>query len=255
MVGHWPLDTGKLRDSSLTTTVTPPSEATWEIDFDVNQWGLAQPQDFAFIFTPRGKLVTNGLPHFDGAYHILVSHGGQSAAAGAPGASGLPVDPTLFSPTQVGSPCTVSLDPAGAVWVTPGVVGAVDGASFLKEQAPSSPPPTPPVVDPPPTIAPTVTDVSVLPNPATLNLPTGVNLLLAPDRHTTITTRATSPERVPLFCRWTATAGGVSSGESVRMTYLPDTGEWESVWQLACAGGRFPWRPVHNPRPGPRREG
>jgi hypothetical protein len=102
MVGHWPLDSTELQTPALTTTVTPPPESNFESDLNVTLWNLAQPKDFAFIFTPRGKLVTNGLPHFDGAYHILVSHGGQSTAAAAPGTSGLPAatSPTLFTPTN-----------------------------------------------------------------------------------------------------------------------------------------------------------
>jgi type II secretory pathway pseudopilin PulG len=62
MVGHWPLDTSKLRDSTLTTTVKPPPEAVWENDVNVNLWGLPAARDCAFIFTPRGKLISNGLP-------------------------------------------------------------------------------------------------------------------------------------------------------------------------------------------------
>jgi prepilin-type N-terminal cleavage/methylation domain-containing protein len=243
MVGHWPLDTGKLQNSTLTTTITPPPEATFESDLDVSLWNLTRPKDFAFIFTPRGKLVTNGLPHFDGAYHILVSHGGKSSAAAAPGASGLPAatSPDLFSPTQVGSPYTVTISPAGTVAVTSGVVGAPDGASYIGEQAQASAAAAPATVDAKPTTAPVVTTVSVLPDPAALNLPAGVDMLLDPTRHMTITTRATSPERVPLFCQWTASGGGgVSSAEPLRMTYRPASGEWESTWHWKAPDGAAP---------------
>jgi prepilin-type N-terminal cleavage/methylation domain-containing protein len=243
MVGHWPLDTGKLQDSTLTTTVTPPPEATFESDLDVSLWNLTQPKDFAFIFTPRGKLVTNGLPHFDGAYHILVSHGGRSTTASAPGTSGLPAatSPSLFTPSEVGSPYTVTIDPAGAVAVTPGVVGAVDGASYIVDQAQVGAVPAPATIDLPPTTNPTVTTVSALPDPAKLNLPPGVDVLLAPGCHATITTRASSPERAPLFCQWTTIGGGgTSSGESLRMTYLPTSGEWESTWHWKAPADAAP---------------
>jgi prepilin-type N-terminal cleavage/methylation domain-containing protein len=63
MVGHWPLDTSKLTTPALTTTIAPPPEAVWENDFDLNRWGLPAAKDFAFAFTPRGKLLTNDLPH------------------------------------------------------------------------------------------------------------------------------------------------------------------------------------------------
>jgi prepilin-type N-terminal cleavage/methylation domain-containing protein len=245
MVGHWPLDTSKLQDSTLTTTVTPPPETTFESDLNVSLWNLAEPKDFAFIFTPRGKLLTNGLPHFDGAYHILVSQGGSSTAAAAPGASGLPVEtsPTLFSPTRVGSPYTVTISPSGSVNITPGVVGALDGASYITEQAQSATAaPVRPTQAPPATAAPVVTSVEILPKPTDLNLPPGVDAMVAPDRHLTITVRASSPERVPLFCQWTNVGGGgLSSPEPVGMTYLPDSKEWESVWQ---------WLPPTDAEPG-----
>jgi Tol biopolymer transport system component/type II secretory pathway pseudopilin PulG len=235
MVGHWPLDTAKLNDSTLTTTVTPPPEATWENDFDVDLWGLAQPKDYAFIFNPRGKLVTNGLPHFDGAYHIIVSHGGTSTVAGLADTSGITNPPTLYSPTQVGSPYTVSIDPAGFAWVSPGVVGAPDGETYLREQAQVTPAPPLPVLSPPASSPPVVTSVTLLPDPTKLEPPTGVDILLAPGRHMTMTMRAQSPDGVPLFCEWKATGGGLSSPREVRTTYLPQSQEWESVWQW-----RFP---------------
>jgi TolB protein len=231
MVGHWPLDTGKLHDPTLTTTVTPPPEATWENDFAANLWPLPAPKDYAFIFTPRGKLVSNGLPHFDGAYHIIVSHGGRSTAAVASGTSGITDPPATFSPTEVGSPYTVSITPTGAVSVMPGVVGAPDGASYIKAQAALISPPSRPVLDPPPSTVPTITSLSLLPDPAKLRLPAGVGMLLAPDRHMTMTVRAKSPEGAPLFCQWKVTDGGLSSPQQVRASYLPATQEWESVWQ------------------------
>lgn len=237
MVGHWPLDTSKLTNPRLTTTVTPPPESTWDNNFDIKQWVLPQSKDYAFVFTPRGKLVSNGLPHFDGAYHIIVSHGGRSRAASAPGSSGLPssMRPNLFTPTQVGTPYTISLDPGGAVWVSPGVAGAPDGASYIREQAEAANAPAPPALSAPPSTAPVVRSVKLLPDPSKVDRPSGVDILLAPGRHMTMTVRAQSPEGVPLFCEWKANGGGISSPAQIRSTYLSASREWESVWQW-----RFP---------------
>jgi prepilin-type N-terminal cleavage/methylation domain-containing protein len=245
MVGHWPLDTSKLQTPTLTTTITPPPETTFESDLDVSLWNLSQPKDFAFIFTPRGKIVTNGLPHFDGAYHILVSHGGQSTVASAPGASGLPTarNPQLFAPTQVGSPYTVTIDLSGSVTVSPGVVGAPDVTTYIQQQARITAAAAPPTLDPPPSAAPTIRMVSLLPDPARQNLPAGANILLAAGSPLTITTRARSPQRAPLFCQWTAASGGVSSAASLRMTYLPASAEWESTWH---------WQAPSDAKPGDR---
>jgi WD40 repeat protein len=96
----------------------------------------------------------------------------------------------LYSPTEVGSPFTVSITPEGAVSVTTGVVGALDSATYIREQA---------------------------------------------QRHMTLTMRAKSPEGVPLFCEWKASGGGLSSAQELRTTYLPQSQEWESIWQW-----RFP---------------
>jgi prepilin-type N-terminal cleavage/methylation domain-containing protein len=241
MVGLWTLDDTKLQTSTLLNSVAPPPEAVFESDLDVNLWNLAQPKDFAFIFTPRGKLVTNGLPHFDGAYHILVSYGGQSGAVAAPDASGISNPPNLFEPTEVGSPYTVTIDPAGAVAVTPGVAGAPDGATFIREQALASTAPALATTDAKPTSLPLNAKATLLPNPAILNLPAGADMLLAPGRHLTITTRAKSPENAPLYCEWTADGGGLSAEGPLRMTYLPQSGEWESRWQ---------WRPPADANPG-----
>jgi prepilin-type N-terminal cleavage/methylation domain-containing protein len=243
MVGHWPLDTTKLKDPTLTTTLTPPAATKWEDSFQVEDWGLPNPQDFAFIFTPRGRLVSNDLPHFDGAYHIVVSNGGRSTVAAPSGTGVLTSPPTLFQPTEVGSPYTVNITTSGAVSVTAGVTGVGIGVS-LKDTAATIASPLPPALDPPPAQDPVVTKVTVMPDPATLELPSGVDMLLAPDKYMTMTVRAKSPERVPLFCQWTVKGGGLSSAEPVRMTYLPEKGEWESVWQWqppqgAATGDQF----------------
>jgi prepilin-type N-terminal cleavage/methylation domain-containing protein len=235
MVGHWPLDTSKLADPTLITTIAPPPEATWENDFDLNLWGLPDPNDYAFIFTPRGKLLTNDLPHFDGAYHLVVSHGGRSTPASVPGTGVMTTQPTMHSLTQVGSPYTVTIDPAGSISVSPGLVAMAVGGVTVKDQAALATPPDPPALATPPSSAPVVTSVTLLPDPSKLDLPAGVNMILTPDRHMTMTVRARSPERVPLFCQWEATDGGLSSPEEVRASYLPQTQEWQSVWQW-----RFP---------------
>jgi TolB protein len=231
MVGHWPLDAGKLRVPALTTTITPPPEATSESDFDVNLWGLPATKDYAFIFSPRGTLLTNDLPHFDGAYHIVVSHGGLSTAAAAPGTGVMATPPTTHRLTHIGSPYTVSIEPTGAVSVTPGLLAASDSGVEISEQAASIVPPEPPDLSAPASSDPVVNSLTLLPDPARQDLPTGVDILLAPGGHMTMTVRAQSPERVPLFCRWKVSGGGLSAPEEVRATYLPQTQEWESVWQ------------------------
>jgi hypothetical protein len=221
----------------LTTTITPPPEATWENDFDLNGWELPAPKDYAFIFTPRGKLLTNDLPNFDGAYHLVVSHGGRSTVASVSGTGVMTTQPTLHSLTQAGTPYTVTIDPAGAVLVSPGVVAMAVGSVAIKDQAALEAAPNPPALPPPPSSDPVVTSVALLPDPATLDLPSGADMLLAPERHMTMTVRAQSPDKVPLFCQWKATDGGLSSPEQVRATFLPQTQEWEPVWQWRFPAG------------------
>ncbi len=241
MVGHWPLDTSQLSDPALVTAIGPTPESILQESFNLNLWGLPVPEDYAFVFTPHGRLVTNDLPHFDGAYHIVVSKGGRSTSASLMGNNVMSTPPTLYSPTEVGSPYTVNLDSSGHVWVSAGLKAAGAGAPVVSESAQVVAPPPPPSIDPPPTQDPVLTSLELLPDPLTVKLPPGVDLLLDPNRHLTMTVRATSPDRVPLYCQWTATGGGLSSTVPVRMTFLPATGEWESVWE---------WRPPVGIAPG-----
>ena len=241
MVGHWPLDAGKLKNPNLSTSISPPVGQAFQNSFEVKNWHLSQAQDYAFVFTPQGRLVTNDLPHFDGAYHVVVSHGGSSTPASADGTPVTTQAPNMFALTKVGSPYTVSLNSAGNVRVTPGLVGAADNAVTQLEQAETSTPPEPPSLDPPSTEAPVVTSVSLLPDPEKLNIPEGADMLIAPGRPLSITVRAKSPERVPLYCQWTADSGGLSADHATRMKYLPESGEWESIWQ---------WIPPETAAPG-----
>ena len=231
MVGHWPLDASALRMPSLVNTKTPPPEAIWDNDFDLDQWGLPNPNDFAFVFTPRGKLVTNDLPNFDGNYHLVVSHGGSSSAATLAGTGVMSSPPTLFGLNDVGSPYTINLDVAGTVTVSKGLKALLAGGVTVSETAPLGSVPAAPSPDPAPTNAPVIVATELLPDPAKLNLPSGVDMLLSPESHLTLKVRASSPDKAPLFCRWTTTSGGVSSAERVPMTYLPASGVWEGTWQ------------------------
>jgi prepilin-type N-terminal cleavage/methylation domain-containing protein len=149
MVGDWPLETSKLADPTLTTTIDPPPEATWENDFDLNLWGLPAAKDYAFVFTPRGKLLTNDLPHFDGAYHLVVSHGGRSTPTSVLGTGVMATPPTIHGLTQVGSPYTVTIDPAGSVSVSMGLVAVTVGGVTIKDQAALDAPDRPPPPGPP----------------------------------------------------------------------------------------------------------
>jgi hypothetical protein len=41
-------------------------------NFSMTAWNGAS-RDYAFVFLPSGVAKTNDLPHFDGAYHIVVA--------------------------------------------------------------------------------------------------------------------------------------------------------------------------------------
>ena len=109
MVGHWSLDAGKLKNPNLSTSISPPAGQAFQSSFEVKNWHLSQAQDYAFVFTPQGRLVANDLPHFDGAYHVVVSHGGHSTPASADGAPVTNQPPNMFALTEVGSPYTCLL--------------------------------------------------------------------------------------------------------------------------------------------------
>ncbi|MCD4783299.1 MAG: hypothetical protein K8T10_05630 [Candidatus Eremiobacteraeota bacterium] len=69
-VGFWDLTSG-------TNTITQPKPHANDFRIDMQEWGgdRKDKEDYVFLFTPRGTVKTNGLPNFDGNFHIAVTRG------------------------------------------------------------------------------------------------------------------------------------------------------------------------------------
>ncbi len=127
-----------------TADISPPPENALSSDFRPELWALPRPEDYIIIFTPDGRATSNDLPHFDGAYHVLVSHGGTTGSSSPGGTGIMPTAPTYMSIDTVGSPYTVTVTFDGTIRSTPGVVGATSIPATLEQAPPRTPPPPPP---------------------------------------------------------------------------------------------------------------
>ncbi len=81
-LGSWDLASGSLTIDRPRLASESGSNA-----FRLQNWDDALSPDPTFVFLPNGEVVTNDLPIFEGAYHLLVSNGIEFSA---PLPSGLP---------------------------------------------------------------------------------------------------------------------------------------------------------------------
>ncbi|MEW6281113.1 MAG: hypothetical protein AB1758_21035 [Candidatus Eremiobacterota bacterium] len=235
-VGTWP-------ESSGTLTLSPPAPGTKAGRVDLQNWlNSTMKQDYCFVFTPEGGVVTNGLAHFAGAYHILCSAGAQYGGGGAPaGTAPVSPQPAYFTPTALGETYSVSVSPSGAVSVRSGVAGSL--ASLVK--APAVPCTVPPAM--PPGLAasaasrPVVASVEVYPKLDPSVLPPGVDVMVQRGGHVTLVVTANDPRGEQLFLQWTCTDGTFSYPGEEKMQWNPARKAWVSHWQ---------WQPPDTASPG-----
>lgn len=213
----------------------------------LNDWlPAASKRDYCFVFQPDGSLITNDLPSYDGAYHVLVVAGLQvSGAAAPPGASTVTPGPNYFRADAVGECYTLTVSTGGSVSLSAGVQGGtMTSLGSLALPLPATPPPRTPRG----TTDPVVEAINFEPQPNPATVPPDTDTVIGPDDFVTLEAVAYDLDGDQLYCMWevtplSGTDPGIFSfpGNSGRMDWDPNyvrsdgnRGAWRAVWQ---------WRP------------
>ena len=197
--------------------------------FRFDRFQLPNPKDYAFVFTPAGALRTNGLPHAGGVYQVVVSQGVRHQKTAYPAPDDLDVVPSHFELLAACRPYTISLSPLGQVSMREGAEGIEVTTEPLGYSAPALPAGSAPAG-----AAPSIVNVSVLPDMRNVVRPPGIESLVPKDGYISVTVNATSPEGWVLYCRWRdvtrgRTPGAVSSNMLERMRWDPESKVWTST--------------------------
>ena len=198
-VAHWDDGTGPL---SVDQPQTPR--------FLVSGWQPPFPKDYVLIFLPSGQVLSNGLVHASGSYHIVVSSGADVAMAGGVAGDPQVTDvPSQFLLQGATNPYTVEVKQSGEISVVAGLVGRPDlthpqSGRPLLAQAPT--------LSRPPQQSPELLKVQVAPLPA--DLPAGVDALVPLDGHISLEVQAWSPEGSDLTAYWKGNGQFSSQGAS-----------------------------------------
>lgn len=234
-VGTWP-------ESSGTLTCGPSLPGTKTGKINLTSWLNATMQDdYCFVFTPEGGVVTNGLPYFQGAYHVLVAAGVEFGSGSQP--PGVPPvsPPAYFTPTALGETYTVSVSSSGAISLEQGVTGGnpslIAGPTISTSVAPAALPP----FDPGTTAQPVVADLQVYPKVDPSILPPNVDVMVPQDGHVTLVVTANDPSGQQLFLQWSCPDGTFSYPGEEKMQWNSARQAWVSYWQ---------WRPPDPVAPG-----
>lgn len=215
-VGAW---TGSERVDRLPTASSADT-------FDLPTWLAAGPagldQDYVFVFTPSGAVVTNDLPGFDGAYHLATLTALDQAATNVAG-TGTGFSNSFFQLSQARTPYTITVTPLGSLKLTPELInGAVPEGGALAAA------PAPPALAAGANNAPAFAGAPQ-PKPASnpASLPAGVDVLLGLGRKLTLEVRAQDPDGDPIFLTWACSGGGAfSTGPGTPMEWDPAAGAW-----------------------------
>ncbi|MEW6279392.1 MAG: prepilin-type N-terminal cleavage/methylation domain-containing protein [Candidatus Eremiobacterota bacterium] len=212
--GFWNLDGG------LVNGLGPVSAGSVSERFDLSGWAPPAPSDSLFVFTPTGSVVSNR-PHFEGAYHIVVSAGLDYATGSV---AGVPD----FELTGVSAPWTITLSGSGDVDLSPGVLRG-SSVAIVPVPGGGGGAARPALPAPGPNNVPSLS-VTALPRPVPGTAPPGVDMTLRVDSFMTLKATATDVDGDRLTCRWTATGGAFSHSQPTRMVWDPDAGQWTSHW-------------------------
>jgi type II secretory pathway pseudopilin PulG len=218
-IGYWPVS------ATPNNSRTPIPFSGNDAGFDIVKWDVPAPQDYLFVFTPSGHLLTNGLASYAGEYHILISEGVTYAAAGPPpGSSGFPI--SYFTPSEVSSPYTICLSATGSVRVVPGVPGSSSlGGAHGKIGMPTAPP----LLSPSSSNGLPVLLLST-PDPVPVNLPPGVDAVVPPRGYLSMRLEVNEPDGQLPNAFWECDGGTLSSLAPQAMEWDADRQVWYSVW-------------------------
>jgi len=220
-VAHWPLASGD-------TTLDPPSGLT---GLDVSTWAGAGLNDYAYVYDASGRLHTNLLPNFQGAYHLVVSTGLDYVSSNPTVTGTAPLN--HFALSRVAQPYTVRLTPSGGVSVSKGLLNASPTVGQLTGSMGSSPPASKVLVSNSPNQNPVIASLDYAPRLPGAGASTA---FVDKDGFLSLKVSAQDPEGGPLYIRWTANGGSFSYQDRVRMQWNEQAQAWTSTWE---------WRPPH----------
>ena len=178
-----------------------PSWGTRDDSWDPAAW---LPGRTALIFLPSGKVTASGVLRWQDSYRLVVGKGMA----------------TQGNLLRGGQNCLdVRISPSGWVdWVND--VTLAGGAGLT----------TPVALGPGPAsgTGPTLQTLHITPDPADLQLPSGIQALVSAEGFLTLEMEASSPAGQTLFCRWSGDGGAFSHQQRQPMRWDPASGHWRS---------------------------
>jgi Tol biopolymer transport system component/type II secretory pathway pseudopilin PulG len=197
---------------------------------NVAQWGVPRASDYVLMFAPNGSVKSNGLPHTDGHYRIVVANGLTAAGASAP-AGTQPSSLSYHELRAVQGAQTLLISPGGSVRVVDGLPDSsgVDTTRNLATRL-AQPPTLPGLSRPSSNSVPVVTRASSEKN----------------DQDTTLSIEATDADGDELFVEWETDPPGLgkfSSASQQRMEWQANAGGpglFRSTWVWSAPPGLAP---------------
>lgn len=237
--GYWPIDAAVLNDPGQGLTGANPQLGSPSDNFDFAAWGAPVPNDYTLVFMPDGSVRSNGLPMFDGAYHLLVCNDVGYGGAATPAGVSAPLV-SYYAPNRVASPYTITVGALGGISVDGGLTAVSSGTVALVESQGNRAGPACPALTVK-TSSPAIAAIDVLPPVNPDGLPPGVDAACGPDGYLTMVTYAVDNQGGPLYCTWNCGGGKFSRNGRLEMDYDPASGKWVSANH---------WAPPYNPAPG-----
>ena len=239
--GTWPLANGS-------ATISPPTfGARKTLVYPSNWLTTEMKHDYCLIFTPDGNVQSNGLPFFNGAYHLVSCSGLRYAPGSAPsGTAPTSPGPSYFSPTQIAQPYTISISPLGQVSIDSGLAGQNGSVAITNSDITlSTPPAAAPTLAALPPSNPLGTSVTLTPDPPSTP-PSGINTTVTPDGRVSLEVYATDSSSRDVYVQWRAAAVGGGDGGNFsfprpeRMSWDGRNQRWTSWWEWAPPASATP---------------
>jgi Tol biopolymer transport system component len=208
------------------TSVSQPDTGD---DFLVGTWALPYPGDPTLIFLPSGKVLSNGLCHGDGVYHLVLGtgleFGGQAVGQGDPLVS---VSAPTYTLSAIANPQTVTVTQSGAIALVTGFPEQpnVESLAAAEPSVGTLPSLDPPSGDPPEIIA-----IKALPERD--DLPPGVDALIPENGMLSLVVEAWSPAGEELYAEWSG-PGQFSAAEPIPLQWHPVDAVWRGTieWKV-----------------------
>lgn len=237
--GGWNVDPSLLTDPTLTPAIGDGMGASLE------NWTKPTSKDYQIVFDGDGGVISNDLPHFDGAFHLLVASNLNYATGTAPpGTGSMATAPGYFNLTGAYKPITISVSLQGGVTTTREVL-AQTGVTDCGPGNPSVPSASPPVQTVVINTAPKVADFKVLP-PSNPDFSDSFDATVRPDGFLTLVIRIVDAQDDQVSCQWDslpAAAPGTFTIPPGKQTIEFD--EVQGCWVASAV-----WQPPPNAKEG-----